>query len=64
MAPVEMLIRLSSFERVEISPPPPYLPSCPPASKVEHKDKIRLTAYKNRVPQPRPHRRNSKETDV
>ena len=32
----------------------------PPASKVEHKDKIRLTAYKNRVP----HRHNSKETDV
>ena len=38
-----MLIRLSSLERVEISPPA--------ASKVEHKDKIRLTTYKNRVPQ-------------
>ena len=32
----------------------------PPASKAEHKDKIRFTAYKNRVP----HRHNSKETDV
>ena len=34
----------------------------PPSSKAEHKDKIRLTAYKNRVAQP--HRHNSKETDV